>query len=137
MCIEPLRKQLGQAGRHSETGGSGRLAGYQVRHSGTKIRFGFDGLLGLIPGLGDTVTLVSTAYLVGAAAQLGLPVHQLFLMAWNGFLDWFIGLIPVIGDLLDIGFKANRRNVDLIRTYLYKHEDEGVIEGEIVEKEIS
>jgi hypothetical protein len=103
---------------------------------GTKIRFGLDGLLGLIPGFGDTVTAVSTAYLIGMGVQLGLPAHLLLLIAWNGFLDWFIGLIPIIGDLFDIGFKANRRNVDLIRSYLYKHEEDGVIEGEVVEKEV-
>ncbi len=104
---------------------------------GTKIRFGVDGILGLIPGLGDTITALATVYIIGSASQLGLPRHLLMLMAWNGFIDWLAGLIPFIGDIFDIGFKANRRNVDLIRNYLYKQEDEHAIEGEVIEKNIS
>ena len=87
---------------------------------GTDIRFGLDSLLGLIPGVGDTVTLASTAYLLGMAKSLGVPKHAVALMIWNAFIDWFIGLIPFLGDIFDIGWKANKKNVSII----LKHMDE-------------
>lgn len=84
---------------------------------GTSIRFGLDSLLGLIPGVGDTVTLVSTVYLMGRARSFQLPWHVNLLMIFNTFVDWLIGLIPLIGDLFDIGWKANQRNVALIKKH--------------------
>lgn len=85
---------------------------------GTKIRFGFDALLGLFPGIGDTLTLLTTAYLVGKAHSYGLPWHVKARMIWNGFIDWLIGLVPLIGDIFDIGWKSNNRNVALMREHL-------------------
>lgn len=84
---------------------------------GTSIRFGLDSLLGLIPGVGDTVTLASTIYLIGRAQGYKLPWHVIARMAWNAFVDWLIGLIPLIGDIFDIGWKANKRNIQLIKDH--------------------
>ena len=91
---------------------------------GTSIRFGFDSILGLVPGIGDTVTLASTAYLIGKAKAFKLPFHIVLLMIWNAFIDWLIGLIPLIGDIFDIGWKANQRNVALLKKHatLYNSE---------------
>lgn len=102
---------------------------------GTGFRFGLDGLLGLIPGVGDTMTAVSTAYLIGMATQLDMPGHVKARMAWNGLLDWLVGLIPFFGDLFDFAFKANRKNVNLILSELKRRGD--IIEGEIVDKSVS
>ncbi len=85
---------------------------------GTSIRFGFDSLLGFIPGVGDTVTLASTLYLIHKAKQYGLPKSAMVKMMWNLFVDWLIGLVPFIGDIFDIGWKANNKNVQIIADYL-------------------
>jgi|TARA_R110002126_G_scaffold279836_1_gene426924 hypothetical protein len=85
---------------------------------GTSISFGLDSLLGLIPGIGDTVTLISTAYLMGKARAYKLPWQVTLRMLCNALLDWLIGLIPIIGDIFDIAWKANKKNVALIKKHL-------------------
>ena len=85
---------------------------------GTSIRFGLDSLLGLLPGVGDTATLLVTLYLADRAKQYDLPGHLRARIYWNAFIDWAIGLVPFAGDIFDIGWKANVRNVALIRQYL-------------------
>ena len=84
---------------------------------GTSIRFGLDSLLGLIPGIGDSVTVISTFYLIARAHDYKLPWHVKTTMIWNLFIDWLIGLIPILGDIFDIGWKANKKNVALIKKY--------------------
>lgn len=86
---------------------------------GTSIRFGLDSLLGIIPGVGDTVTLASTVFLISKAHSFGVPWYIILKMAWNAFLDWLIGLIPLIGDIFDIGWKANQKNVALIKKHAH------------------
>lgn len=87
---------------------------------GTTIRFGLDAIFGLIPGLGDTGTLFVTLYLSDKARQYGLPRHIHMRMFWNAFIDWLIGIIPLVGDIFDLGWKANRRNVALLHKHLKK-----------------
>jgi hypothetical protein len=84
---------------------------------GTSIRFGWDTIIGLIPGIGDTITSLVSAYIIREAKQMRVPNHVLWLMGFNIFLDWIIGSIPILGDILDIGWKANRRNITLIRKH--------------------
>lgn len=84
---------------------------------GTSIRFGLDSLLGLIPGVGDTIGLITSVYIAGRAQAHDVPAHIKWVMLWNIFIDWLIGLIPLIGDIFDIGFKANRKNIELIRKH--------------------
>ena len=88
---------------------------------GTNIKFGLDAILGVIPGVGDTVTLATTAYLFGKARSYNLPWYLKIKILWNAFIDWLIGLIPLIGDIFDLGWKANQKNVALIREHLEKH----------------
>ncbi len=90
---------------------------------GTSIRFGFDSLLGLIPGIGDTVTLATTGYLISRAHNYKLPWHVKTTMLWNLFIDWLIGLIPLLGDIFDVGWKANQKNVALIKKYIDRSDD--------------
>ena len=89
-----------------------------IRVPGTNLRIGLDGLVGLIPGAGDAATGALAAYLVIRAADLGAPPSLLARMAGNVGLDLAAGAIPVLGDLFDVGFKANRRNVELLRRHL-------------------
>lgn len=85
---------------------------------GTNIRFGIEGLLGLIPGIGDTATSLISLYLVAEARRLGAPRRMIALMLFHVLLDWLIGLIPLVGDIFDIAYKANRRNIELLKRHL-------------------
>jgi hypothetical protein len=85
---------------------------------GTRIRFGFDGLIGLVPGIGDAVTTMLSLYIVHEAWQLGAPRHVLTRMLANVVLDGFIGAVPVAGDVFDVLWRANKRNVRLLREWL-------------------
>ncbi len=86
----------------------------------TRIRVGWDSILGLIPGIGDAAALAPAGYILYRAHQRGTPKPVLARMAGNVALDVAVGAIPVVGDLFDVGFKANRRNVALLR----KHHEE-------------
>lgn len=84
---------------------------------GTSFRFGLDGLLGLIPGVGDAATMLPALYLLWRARELGVPRPVLRRMAANVGIDAAVGAVPIVGDLFDVGFKANRRNIALIRRH--------------------
>lgn len=81
-------------------------------------RFGWDGILGLIPGLGDLATALPSALIIRRAWQLGLPRHVLARMALNTGADFAFGSIPLLGSVFDVYFKANIRNIALIRRHL-------------------
>jgi hypothetical protein len=84
---------------------------------GLDIRVGFDALIGLIPGFGDSVGALLSSYILAEAARLGAPRAVLLKMAFNIAVDALIGAVPVLGDLFDFAWKANQRNVDLLRAY--------------------
>ena len=81
---------------------------------GTNYRFGFDAILGLLPVAGDAVTAASAISLFYLALQRGVPRVVLARMALNVALAAVIGAIPILGDLFDLAFKANRRNLRLL-----------------------
>ena len=85
---------------------------------GTNIRFGADAIVGLLPGIGDAITTALSAYLVYEAYRLGAPSHVLARMIANVAFDGVVGAVPVAGDVLDVLFRANRRNVRLLREWL-------------------
>ncbi|MGQ9370976.1 DUF4112 domain-containing protein [Azospirillum sp. A39] len=88
------------------------------RIPGTRIPIGLDGIASLVPVVGDSATAVVSAYIVYEAMRFGLPKSLIARMAANVGLDWLVGSVPVLGTLFDIGFKANRRNVDLLHRHL-------------------
>ena len=90
----------------------------KFRVPGTSIRFGLDGVLGLIPGVGDVVTVGPALYLLYRGHQMGARRRTLVKMAANTGIDMTVGAIPVLGDLFDVFFKANKRNVALLRSEL-------------------
>jgi hypothetical protein len=95
-----------------------RLLDEQFHIPGTRYRVGLDGLLGLLPGVGDTLGTLLSAYMLYEAIQLGVPRGMLLRMVANVGLDTVIGVIPVVGDVFDIAWKANKKNMALINDYL-------------------
>ena len=81
---------------------------------GTGWRFGIDPIIGLAPGLGDAITTVVSAYIVAEAVRLGVPRWTIARMIGNVAIDALIGLVPLLGDLFDAGFKSNVRNLRLM-----------------------
>jgi hypothetical protein len=85
---------------------------------GTKISFGLDPILGLLPGGGDTVTGGIAAYIVVEAARMGVPREILWKMVGNILIDSCAGTVPVVGDVFDLGWKANVKNLELLEKHL-------------------
>jgi hypothetical protein len=108
----------GPRGGVTRARGIARLLDDLVRIPGTKIGIGLDPIIGLIPGLGDVVGGAMSGYILLVAAQEGAPTSVLVRMLGNIALDSLVGVVPVLGDLLDVGVKANRRNVELLERYL-------------------
>ena len=86
------------------------------------LRTGLDALIGLIPGFGDVAGGVAALYGIAVAWQLGTPPVVLARMVVNVALDTLLGIIPVLGDLWDIGFASNRRNLAILEHWLARPE---------------
>jgi hypothetical protein len=95
-----------------------RLLDSAVGIPGTKLRFGLDALIGLIPGLGDLAGAAASGYIVLASAKLGAPTPVLIRMVANVAIDAVVGSVPLLGDLFDVGWRANTRNTALLDRHL-------------------
>lgn len=89
----------------------------RFRIPGTNLRFGLDALIGLVPVAGDLVGLLLSTYLFTIMARRGAGPLIMLRMVFNFLADAAIGAIPFLGDLFDFGFKANTRNVLLLKNY--------------------
>lgn len=89
-----------------------------VRIPGTGVRLGFDSIIGLVPGLGDVVGAVLSLWVVVAAWRLGVRGAPLRRMLGNIALEGLVGVVPVAGDVFDVFFRANQRNVKLLEREL-------------------
>ncbi|NLY00242.1 MAG: DUF4112 domain-containing protein [Rhodopirellula sp.] len=98
------------------------------RIPGIPVRFGLDGIIGLVPGLGDAVTAGVSVYLIREAARLGAPRPLLARMVANVGLDLVAGVVPVVGDLIDLAWKANVKNLSLLEDYLASQQRIATIE---------
>jgi hypothetical protein len=87
---------------------------------GTKIRYGIDGVIRLIPIVGDLFATAFSLWLVREARALGAPWHLTARMLGNVALDGVVGLVPVAGDAFDVLFRANIRNVRMLRRWMDK-----------------
>ena len=85
-----------------------------IRIPGTSIRFGLDGIVGLIPGIGDVAGGVASTVLILAAWARGVPKVTLLRMVANVGIEVVVGTVPVLGDMFDIAWRANRRNYALL-----------------------
>ena len=85
---------------------------------GTSYRIGLDPLIGLLPGGGDFVGTALSAYIVLEAARMGVPRATLQQMVWHIVVDTVSGVVPVLGDLVDVTWKANVKNIALLEEHL-------------------
>jgi hypothetical protein len=85
---------------------------------GTNIRYGIDGLIGLVPVIGDLITTAISLWLVHEARALGAPWHVTARMLGNVALDGVVGMVPLAGDAFDVMFRANMRNVRLLKRWM-------------------
>ena len=87
---------------------------------GTRIRFGLDSLAGLFPAVGDAAMAALSLYIVYEATQLGVSKRTRWKMLLNVFVDLGLGSVPLAGDVFDVFYKANRRNVRLLEAELQR-----------------
>jgi hypothetical protein len=87
---------------------------------GIRYRIGWDGVIGLVPGVGDAISALLSGYLVWEAHRLGVSGGTMLKMIANIVIDMLVGAVPVLGDVLDFAWKANRRNLQLLREALAK-----------------
>lgn len=85
---------------------------------GTPLQFGLDAVIGLVPGLGDALSGALSLVLILQAARLGVPRVVIGRMAINVLLDILVGSVPLLGDLFDVAWKANLRNVELVERFV-------------------
>ncbi len=94
-----------------------KLMDSQFRIPGTEYRFGLDSVIGLIPGVGDLSTFAVSGYMLTLMAKNGASGFVMARMILNILIDAIIGSIPLIGDIFDLGFKANMRNMKLMQEH--------------------
>jgi hypothetical protein len=95
-----------------------RMLDSAIKIPGTGVTFGLDPVLGLFPGIGDLLGAVFSGYIVLTAARMGVPRSVLARMILNLATDTLVGSVPVLGDLFDVGFRANIRNSELLDKHL-------------------
>jgi hypothetical protein len=102
-----------------------KLMDSQFQIPSTKIRFGLDALIGLIPGVGDFAGFVVSGYMMVVLASNGASGYVIARISLNILIDAIIGSIPFLGDIFDFAFKANERNMKLV----HEHYKEGRHQG--------
>ena len=88
-------------------------------------RLGIDSLVGLIPGFGDFATAIISTYIMSEGVRSKAPKSVLKRMLGNVAVDTAVGSIPIVGDIFDIGYRSNLRNVNLLKDYLKEPEETG------------
>jgi hypothetical protein len=85
---------------------------------GTRLSLGADAVVGLVPGVGDLIAKVASAYILYEAHQMGIPKHKLLRMGGNVLVDLVFGAVPVAGDVFDVFWRANLRNMKIVRDHV-------------------
>ena len=94
--------------------GLAQLMDTALRVPGTRIALGADSVLGLVPGIGDFAAAAISLFIVNEARRLGVPNDKLVKMLVNVGFDTVAGSVPVLGDVFDVYFKSNRRNLQVV-----------------------
>ncbi|MCO6479912.1 MAG: DUF4112 domain-containing protein [Phaeodactylibacter sp.] len=102
-----------------------RVLDSRYRIPGTNIRFGLDFLIGLAPYVGDVVSFSISGLLVAVMARKGASGMALVKMVGNVLIDTIVGAVPLLGDLFDLGYKANLRNLRLLREHYAEGRHQG------------
>lgn len=97
-----------------------RLMDSAITIPGTNLRIGADSIVGLVPGIGDTLALLPGLYIIGTGWRMGASKTTLGRMGVNAAIDLAVGSVPLLGDLFDAGFKSKLKNVALLRDDLTK-----------------
>lgn len=113
-------RPLSQAERVARLERLARFMDAAVAIPGTRIRLGADSVVGLVPGVGDLIAKIAAAYILYEAHQLGLPKHKLLRMGGNVLVDLAFGVVPVAGDVFDVFWRANMRNLRIVRDHVEK-----------------
>jgi hypothetical protein len=114
----PLAPRVETPDRAAHIRALARLLDSAVRIPGTNGRVGLDALVGLVPGFGDVAGAAASGYIILAASRLGAPTPVLLRMLLNVATETVVGTVPVIGDLFDVGWRANMRNTALLERHL-------------------
>ena len=109
-----------------------RLLDNSITIPGTGYKIGLDPIVGLIPGIGDLIGAVLSAYIILEAARADVPGFVLFRMVVNLGIDTLLGAVPAIGDLFDAAWKSNTRNVALLERHLSKQVEGAPVRGQSI-----
>ena len=105
--------------------GLAKLMDSQFRIPGTTIRFGMDAIIGLIPGVGDIGGLLVSGYMIAVLATNGASGLVLARIILNVLVDTLFGAIPILGDIFDVVFKSNQRNMRLVHQHYLEDRHQG------------
>lgn len=119
--IEPLARDDELAATLQRLDAIATLMDSAIRIPGTQVVMGLDALLGLLPVIGDAIASAIGGYLIWEAKRLGASKFVLARMAANTTIDTVLGSIPIVGDVFDVAYKANRKNVALLKAHLEKN----------------
>jgi hypothetical protein len=100
---------------------------------GTKVRVGLDAIIGIVPIIGDLISQVISSYIIWEARQLGVSRFTLARMMANSAIDTMVGIIPFAGDAFDIYFRANLKNLALLKAHLAKHGHVPRAKGQVID----
>ncbi len=104
----------------------------KFRIPGTKIRFGIDALIGLFPYAGDVITFLISGFLVLVMARYGISGKLVLKMLGNIWVDGMFGTVPFLGDIFDLRYRANLKNVNLVKEYVAEGKHGGSAWGVIL-----
>lgn len=123
MSIESESKTLARAGALQRIRALTHVLDNAIAIPGTTHRIGLDPIIGLVPGGGDTVGTLLSAYIVLEALRFRLPKETLVRMVSNLALDGVLGTMPLLGDLFDATWKANSQNLALLEDHVANPDD--------------
>jgi hypothetical protein len=128
--VQSLTANMSHADRLAQAKWLAQMMDSNFRIPGTPLRFGWDSVLGLFPGVGDVLTSAISLLILHHAWETKAPAHVLARMMGNVAIDFVLGIVPVVGDLFDFVFKANRKNALLLERHLTRQaEKQRVIEA--------
>ena len=96
------------------------------RIPGIGYRIGLDGIIGLIPGIGDVITVAIASRIVHLGHKMGMPKALISKMLRNIVLDFLLGAVPLVGDVADFFFKANKRNVKAMEKWWLSQNEQDI-----------